>query len=197
MQVRSVPWEEAWEMKWVDLCCFILFFLDFKRPHLPSRATGIFLVFLSDLEIWRAVFFIHIPSQHKNWLQCIDWEANCSGRHNLCTDFLLHCVLTTGRWPLRFGIMKQRTAYTLCPALQDQCFQTFFPSTHHPNKTQQTASISASPDLYFLCSFSSILHLAKPSQPRIRASAHPSVLPSPLLCGYWMLLQSELWKLVP
>lgn len=42
-----------------------------------------------------AVFFTHISSSHKKWLNYINWEVIRLGRHGPCIAIALHCVLIT------------------------------------------------------------------------------------------------------
>lgn len=42
-----------------------------------------------------AVFFTHISSGHKKWLNYINWEVIRLGRHGRCTGIALHCVVIT------------------------------------------------------------------------------------------------------
>lgn len=80
-----------------ELICAALFCfsLDLRCPTFPALSLSPSWFFLSDLEILMAVFFTHISSGHKKWLNYVNWEVIRLGRHGRCTGIALHCVVIT------------------------------------------------------------------------------------------------------
>lgn len=81
-------------MSWSVLLCSV-FLWTYDAPPSQHCHCHLPVFFLSDLEILMAVFFTHISSGHKKWLNYVNWEVIRLGRHGRCTGIALHCVVIT------------------------------------------------------------------------------------------------------